>query len=1052
MGEKLRKSGIDIIGDVPWGTHFCQFYQTKEDLMDILVPYFKAGLENNEFCIWITAQALEVEEAKETLKKAVPDFDVYLESRQIEIVPYTHWYVNEDVFNSERALKDFVEKTNQALASGYDGLRLSVNTFSLEETDWDYFVDYEEEVDNIIGKHNMIALCTYSLDKCSAIGIIDTVSSHQFALAKKEGKWGRIENFGKKKAEEVAIRATQNSEVKLKEANDYLVELVEEKTALLRKAYELLKETEKDLDEVQEIAHIGNWKWNILTNELCWSDEIYRIFGLTPQIFDATFDAYFNYVHPDDRNIVVNAIKKAFKGEPYSIDNRIITANGEERIVHTDAEFTFNEDNIPVHARGIVQDITEHKKVEAKLKDTLDNLDKLVKERTTELERAYKSLDESKKGLSEAQRTSHTGSWDLNIATEESKWSDEMFRIFGFDPQEFGPTDEMFLRYVHPEDREYVNNAVKKALKGKPYSIDYRIILANGEESVVHEQREITFDKENIPVRITGTIQDIAERKKIEKVLKLASGYNRCLIDASLDPLFITNPDGKITDVNKAAEKATGYLREELIGTDFINYFTDPEQSRKDYQQALRKRSVLNWELEIKHKDGQTTPVLYNSSVRMNESGEIIGAVASAHDITERKKTEEALKKVHDSLEEKVKERTSELEEAYESLKESEKSLAEAQKMAHVGNWEWDIATDKSYWSDELYRIYGRNRQEPGATYYELLSYVHPDDRDYMDDAHKKTLNGKPYSIDHRIILDNGEERTVHIQSEVIFDEKNIQIQLKGIVQDITERKRAEETLRESEARLRRFYESGMFGLFYFNLGGSITDANDKFLEIVGYTREDLQAGQVNWDKMTPPEYRLLDEHCITELKSKSVGTPYEKEYIRKDGSRVPIILGAATFNEAQDEGVAVVIDITERKKADERIKILASAVESSNDAIATESLEGIITSWNRAAEQIYGYSAEEIIGKNASIVEQDNIKGEIRQLIEKIKQGKKVKNYETLRLKKDGTLINVSVTLSPIFNASGELVAISAIARDITCLLYTSPSPRDGLLSRMPS
>ena len=77
MGEKLRKSGIDIIGDVPWGTHFCQFYQTKRDLMDILVPYFKAGLENHEFCIWITSQPLDVEEAKEALRRAVPDIDVY---------------------------------------------------------------------------------------------------------------------------------------------------------------------------------------------------------------------------------------------------------------------------------------------------------------------------------------------------------------------------------------------------------------------------------------------------------------------------------------------------------------------------------------------------------------------------------------------------------------------------------------------------------------------------------------------------------------------------------------------------------------------------------------------------------------------------------------------------------------------------------------------------------------------------------------------------------------------------------------------------------------
>ena len=101
--------------------------------------------------------------------------------------------------------------------------------------------------------------------------------------------------------------------------------------------------------------------------------------------------------------------------------------------------------------------------------------------------------------------------------------------------------------------------------------------------------------------------------------------------------------------------------------------------------------------------------------------------------------------------------------------------------------------------------------------------------------------------------------------------------------------------------------------------------------------------------------------------------------------------------------------------------------MESSDDAIVTESLDGIITSWNKGAEQIYGYSAEEVLGKNISILEPDNLKGEIKQLSEKIKQGKKIQHYETLRLKKDGTIINVSVTLSPVFDSSGELVAISS-------------------------
>jgi PAS domain S-box-containing protein len=128
-----------------------------------------------------------------------------------------------------------------------------------------------------------------------------------------------------------------------------------------------------------------------------------------------------------------------------------------------------------------------------------------------------------------------------------------------------------------------------------------------------------------------------------------------------------------------------------------------------------------------------------------------------------------------------------------------------------------------------------------------------------------------------------------------------------------------------------------------------------------------------------------------------------------------------------------IVQDITERKKAEEKIQILANIVESSNDAIITESLDGIITSWNKGAEKVYGYLAEEVIGKNLSILEPDNLKGETKQLADEIRQEEKIQHYETLRLKKDGTNINVSITLSPILYASGKFVAISCIDRDIT-------------------
>ena len=202
MNQNLRNSGIDIIGDVSWGTHFCQFYQTKEDLMDLLVPYFKAGLKNNEFCMWVTSHPLDAKEAKEALRGAVPDLDVYLEKGQIEIIPYTDWYIKEGVFDSDNVLNGWVEKLNQPLANGYDGLRLTGNTFWLEKEDWNDFVDYEEEVDRVLGNYQMMSLCTYYLDRCNATEIIDVVVNHQFALIKRDGKWGQIGSSKRKEAEE----------------------------------------------------------------------------------------------------------------------------------------------------------------------------------------------------------------------------------------------------------------------------------------------------------------------------------------------------------------------------------------------------------------------------------------------------------------------------------------------------------------------------------------------------------------------------------------------------------------------------------------------------------------------------------------------------------------------------------------------------------------------------------------------------------------------------------------------------------------------------------
>ena len=182
--------------------------------------------------MWVTSEPLDAEEVKGALRRTVPDFDTYLENGQIEVIPYTHGYVIDGVLDSKKILNGWVEKNNEIIASGYDGLRLSGNSFWLD-THWEDFVRYEEEVDSVIGKYRMIALCTYSLDKCNLTGIADLVSNHQFVLAKKEGKWARIENSGRKRVEK--------EEIKLKETLENLEEMAEERTTQLDTAYNSLK-------------------------------------------------------------------------------------------------------------------------------------------------------------------------------------------------------------------------------------------------------------------------------------------------------------------------------------------------------------------------------------------------------------------------------------------------------------------------------------------------------------------------------------------------------------------------------------------------------------------------------------------------------------------------------------------------------------------------------------------------------------------------------------------------------------------------------------------
>src|SRR5882672_11411266 len=142
MANPLRPTGISVIGDVRWGTHFCYFYETQQDQLDALVPYFKAGLENNEFCLWVISEPLTEEVARSALHQAVPDLDRYLAERSIEIHPYVEWYLTGGAFDLYRVINGWHEKLKHTLARGYTGMRVSGNTAWIQRKDWQEFQQY----------------------------------------------------------------------------------------------------------------------------------------------------------------------------------------------------------------------------------------------------------------------------------------------------------------------------------------------------------------------------------------------------------------------------------------------------------------------------------------------------------------------------------------------------------------------------------------------------------------------------------------------------------------------------------------------------------------------------------------------------------------------------------------------------------------------------------------------------------------------------------------------------------------------------------------------
>ena len=544
------------------------------------------------------------------------------------------------------------------------------------------------------------------------------------------------------------------------------------------------------------------------------------------------------------------------------------------------------------------------------------------------------------------------------------------------------------------------------------------------------------------------------------EALREAELRYRMLAEFSYDWDYWEDPNGSLRYVSPACERITGYSAAEFLANPQLLHkliLPDDWQAWVEHRHGLEILDPGEIQFRIRRPDGDIRWIEHVCQPVTDGQGAFLGHRASNRDITERRQVEAELQEYREHLKDLVAERTALLASANEALRNeiaermrveealrhSEERYALAQRAAQIGSWDWDICTGDLHWSEQIEPMFGFGRGEFGATYDAFLECIHPEDRQRVMDAVDASLEREvDYAIEHRIVWPDGSVRWVSEAGAVIRDEHGRAIRMLGMVQDITDHKRAERALLGSQ----RFLQSTLNALSDHI---AILDQEGTILEVNASWRRFARENGLAWsDYGVGRNYLSVVESASGDSAEKAQEVAqgirevmagrrewFAIEYpCHGPRNRCWFVMRVTRFESG--EGVRVVTlheDITERKLAEETRARLAALVESSEDAIIGKSLDGTILSWNVGAQRMYGYTPDEVIGQPISILLPPDRPAEVLQLLERIRRGERISLFETERVKKGGERIHISLNISPILDPGGKVVGASTIARDIT-------------------
>jgi PAS domain S-box-containing protein len=659
-----------------------------------------------------------------------------------------------------------------------------------------------------------------------------------------------------------------------------------------------LQESKARLEEAQRIAHMGHYYWDLIANRVTWSDELYRIYGLTPQEGPINMAMVREMIHPDDREHVFRAAEEAVRSGVHSeAEHRVVRPDGEVRTVQGLGTVKRDASGRAYEMFGTVQDITERKRAE---------------EERLALSR---DLEESKVWLEEAQRVAHVGYWVWDLETNRLIVSDEYCRILGLTPKK-GPIDLAIVReIIHPEDREYVFRTAEEAIRsGERADCEHRILRPNGEMRIVHSLGDLKKDSSGRPYQMFGTTQDITDRKRAEEALRRSQ--------------FYLSEGERLAHMGSWAAKDLGIRWTDDLGIYWSDevykiFGLEPQKRPPNLEQYLAAihpddRASMEETIRMMHEqrcgcdvtkrivrpDGEVRYVRC-VGVPVLEDGVFKAFHGTTIDVTEHALLTEELRR----------------ERAY---------LAEAQRLTHAGSWASNLVTRQVFHSsEENNRLYGFDvSQHPNPFDLHYNSILAEDEPALTTKLETAIRSGADFDVEYRIRRSDGAIRFLrgighHSPAQELGE-------YFGITIDITDRKRAEEErerLRQLETDLAHINRVNMMGELAAALAheikqpiaASITSAN-ACLRWLAHDPPDLERARAAATRVEQEGNRAAD--VINNLRSfYKKGTPAERRMVDvKDIIReIAVLLGDEALRHS----------VTTRSELDEHVPhILADRVQ----------------------------------------------------------------------------------------------------------------------------